>query len=159
MLLVDDDDRQPGQGGEYGQPRADDDPRASLVRGQPGGGALASREATVQRHDAVVWKSRTDLRLELRREIDLGHQQQRLRVRSRHQRAFDGGEVNLRLAAAGHTEQQERCKPCCLRNLLNCGRLFNAQHRPPHSVGASAGGQRGAQPGDHLCKARPGQLS
>ena len=51
---------------------------------------------------------------ELRREPDLGHQHQRLPAACQH--AIDGGQINLGLAAAGDSVQQQALKPVRLRD-------------------------------------------
>ncbi len=80
VLLVDDDQRKSRQRREDREPRADDDARATFVGGQPRRRTLAGREPAVQRHHAERRKAGTHLGLELWRQVDLRHQQQRLRT-------------------------------------------------------------------------------
>ena len=51
VLLVDDHQRQPRQGGQHRHARAQHDARGAGVRGQPGGQPLRRRQAAVQRSD------------------------------------------------------------------------------------------------------------
>ena len=107
VLLVHDDQAQPRQRGEHRHAGAEHDARRAQVRGEPAAQALRMRHAAVQRHDGRGAEALDEARLQLRREVDLGHQHQRLRLRVAREQALHGLQVHLGLAAAGGAEQQE----------------------------------------------------
>ena len=79
------------------------------MRGQPAFQALRGCEAAVQGHDALfaqVGKSGLEARLQLRREVDLGHHHQHLRLGVLRQYASRRAQIHLGLAAAGGAKQQ-----------------------------------------------------
>ena len=109
MLLVDDDQAEPGQRREDRHPRAEHQVGRAEQRGQPVAQPLGRREAAVQRddaprHGAAGAEAGSDARLELRRQVDLGHQQQHLPAGV--ERGLGGAQVDLGLAAAGDAVQQ-----------------------------------------------------
>ncbi|GAB3652072.1 hypothetical protein GCM10028813_22860 [Ramlibacter alkalitolerans] len=61
----------------------------------------------MQRHHRVGAEALLEARLQLRREVDLRHQHERLRLRIAREQRLDGAQVDLGLAAAGGAEQQE----------------------------------------------------
>ena len=89
--------------------RAQHDARRAVVRGQPAFQALRVRHAAVQRHHGVFAiqraKTRHEAGLQLRREVDLGHHHQRLRVGVARQQVLHAAQVHLGFAAAGGAEQ------------------------------------------------------
>ena len=69
----------------------------------------------MQRHHALapqVRKTRFKARLQLRRQVDLGHHHQHLRFWVFGQHAGGGTQVDLGLAAAGAAKQQGRACIC-----------------------------------------------
>ena len=110
MLFVDHDQLQVRQRGQHRQPRAEHDRRAPQVRRQPVQRALAFGQAAVQGRHQHAGKARAHAGFQLRRQVDLGHQDQdlrRLAARRRpRQHARGGMQVDLGLAAAGDAIQQ-----------------------------------------------------
>jgi hypothetical protein len=82
------------------------------VRGQPALQALRVGHAAVQRdHGAVAIprrEARVEARLQLRREVDLGHHHQSLRARVALQQRGHGVQIDLGFPAAGGAKQQKR---------------------------------------------------
>ena len=109
VLLVDHDQFQARHRSEHRHARAEHDARRAAVRGQPAFQALRMGHAAVQRRHCTVAGAEAldEACLQLRREIDLGHHHQRLRLRVARQQALHGVQVHLGLAAAGAAEQQE----------------------------------------------------
>ena len=111
VLLVDDDQRQLRQRREDREPRAEHDPRAAGMRGEPVAHAFAFRETAVHRDDRVFGKrgeARAERGFELRRQVDLRHQHERLGIRPRVEQTGERVQIDLGLAAARHAVQQER---------------------------------------------------
>ena len=106
VLLVDDDQAEPRQRREHRQARAEHQVGQAEVRRQPAAQALRRRQAAVQRDDAPAGEALGEARFELRRQVDLGHQHQRLPAGA--ERLCGGAQVDLGLAAAGHAVQQHR---------------------------------------------------
>ncbi len=104
VLLVDHDQADLGQWGEYREPRADDDPRLAVQCGPPVAAAGGLAQFTVQTDQAGGRKTGGKTRFELRRQVDFRDQQQRLPSGS--QSALDQPQIDLGLAAAGHAVQQ-----------------------------------------------------
>jgi len=105
VLLVDHDEREPRQRREDREPRAEHEvglpPRGRFPVPSP----RAGRQPAVQRDGAHARQGGPHACLEMRREIDLGHEDQHLAAGR--DRARGGVEVDLGLAAAGHALQQE----------------------------------------------------
>ena len=106
VLLVDDDQFERGHRGEYGHPRSEHHAGGTAVPRQPAFQPLGGRHAAVHRHNVSGAEAGDEALLELRREVDLRHHHQRLRLRVRGEQALDCLQVDLGLAAAGGTEQQ-----------------------------------------------------
>ena len=111
MFFVDHDQAQPRHRCEHRQARAEHQIGLAEVRGEPMAQALRRRQATVQRHQVVAGKSLGKSRLELRREVDLGHQDQDLPPCS--ERLRRSMQVDLGLAATRHTMQQVSRRRVC----------------------------------------------
>ena len=106
VLFVDDDEREPGQRREDREPRAQDEVGLARRGRAPVAQPLARRKAAVQRHRSAAGQRARDALLELRGQIDLGHEDQRLSAGGN---ALGGrGEIDLGLAASGDALQQER---------------------------------------------------
>ena len=104
VLFVDDDQPQLGQRREDRETRAQHDARAAVERGTPVPRPRRIGQFAVQADQPGLGKTCRDAGFELRREVDLGHQEQGLFAGG--QRAFDEAQVNLGLAAAGDPVQQ-----------------------------------------------------
>ena len=104
MLLVDDREREPRQRRVHGEARADDERRVAGRRRLPVVEPLAAGKAAVQRGDAHAGKRGGEPSCELRREVDLGHEQEHLSAAR--DRASRGGGVDVGLAASGHALQK-----------------------------------------------------
>ena len=149
MLLVDDHQPQPRHRGEDRQPRAQHQVGAPQVRQQPVAQPLRRRQATVQADHQVARKAFGEARFELWREVDFGHQHQRLPALL--QRRLGGPQVDLGLAAAGDAVQQHRlvgradrrqgCRLFCVEfgslgwggqrgGVCSCGPLLQPRHAP-----------------------------
>ena len=100
----------------------------------------------MHRHHVARGKTLHHARQQLRREVDLGHQQQHLPATR--ERTFGRAQIDLGLAAAGHAVQQQRRGTRHRRGGLDrvdSGRLLERQHRPQRFVGSiTALGLRGA---------------
>src|ERR1700720_4595085 len=116
VFLVDDDQSEARQGREHGQTGSDEKLYLSPCRGKPASPALESSEPTVQRANTKGGQRGRDTLFELRRQIDLRYQQERLPARVDH--PCGSGQVNLGLAAPGNSLQQRW--PECQR-LGHCG--------------------------------------
>jgi hypothetical protein len=79
--------------------------RTPLGGGQPVALAGGLGQLAVQADQPGSREAGGDARLELRRQVDLGHQHQRLPALRQH--VGDQAQVDLGLAAAGDAEQQE----------------------------------------------------
>ena len=121
VLLVDHDQSEPRHRREDRQPRAQHQLRATQVRREPVPQALRRREAAVKRHDRVAGEALGETRLELRRQVDLGHQHQHLLAAL--QGGLGGAQVDLGLAAAGQAPEQ------CGRWRLASGQLQDGVER------------------------------
>ena len=104
VLLVDDDQAEPRQRGEHREPGAEHEvgdaevrARASCAAAAPASGRCAARRCGGRR-------SARRSAPQLRRQVDLGHQHQRLAAGR--ERLLGGAQVDLGLAAAGHAVQQ-----------------------------------------------------
>ena len=104
MLLVDDDQPQPRQRREDGEPRADDELRVATGRGKPMLKPLRRGESAMQNCDARTLQRRCNAQLKLWREVDFRHEQQHLPALG--DDALRRGEVDLGFTAAGHALQQ-----------------------------------------------------
>ena len=129
VLFVHDDQRQARQRREHGQPGAEHDARLAARRGQPRRGARDVFQGAVQHGDARFRKRLAKPRFELRREADLGHEDDG---------APAGGngsgerlQVHLGLARPGHAVEQERVVAAGADRLLD-GR---SPRRPPRPCG------------------------
>jgi hypothetical protein len=104
VLLVDDDQAQARHRREDRHARAQHQIGMPQVRGQPALQPLRRRQAAVQRHQTALREARHQPRLQLRRQVDLRHQHQRLPPGREHPLGL--AQVDLGLAAAGGAEQQ-----------------------------------------------------
>ena len=122
---------------------------------QPGARTLDRSQAAVQAHDSKLrgrlrgqmCKPLAQPRLELRRQVDLGHQPQRLRERIGLERRGQRAQVHLGLAAAGDSMQQKRRKSARPRDGVDRLELLVAQARWPGCRGGHLGRRRPPQPG------------
>ena len=108
MLFVDHDQAQPRQRRKHAHAGAQHDVSPAQMRQQPVAQPLHRRQPAVQRGQPVLWEARSKAGLQLRREVDLGHQHQGLPACGQH--LLGGMQVDLGLAAAGDTVQQQRCR-------------------------------------------------
>ncbi|NKA48523.1 hypothetical protein GO302_01837 [Ralstonia solanacearum] len=132
MLLVDEDQREVRQRGQHRQPRAEHDARLAAMRRQPVQRARLLGQAAVQRGQRHAGEARRNARLQLRRQVDLGHQHQHLRGRIAREGIGDGVQVDLGLAAAGDPVQQERRETAArpgLRDGLDGSGLLGIERR------------------------------
>jgi hypothetical protein len=144
VLLVDDD--QPGarQRREHRHARAQHQVGVAGERQQPMAQPLRRRQRAVQADQQAGREARGETRLELRRQVDLGHQHQRLPAGR--QRLRGGAQVDLGLARAGDAVQQrgagrqavERLQgPCLLvgqrRRALLARNRPSRRRRPPQA--------------------------
>ena len=106
VLLVDHDQPEPRHRREDRQPRAQHQIGQAQMCRQPAAQSLRRCHAAVQRDDAPAGEARREAGLELRRQVDLGHQHQRLPAGL--EGAGRGVQVDLGLAASGHAVQQHR---------------------------------------------------
>ena len=104
MLLVDDDEPEPGDGREDRRARADDDARLPARDPLALVAPLGVRERRVQHRDAVA-EARREPADGLRRERDLGHEHDRAAPAL--ERGGAGLEVDLGLAAAGRAVEED----------------------------------------------------
>ncbi len=107
VFLVDDQEGQPRKGREHREPRPEHQIGFSCCGCAPIARAFARRKSTVQRHGPPTGKRLRDALLELRRQVDLGNEDQRLAAGGDAVRR--GRQINLGLPAARHALQQERC--------------------------------------------------
>ena len=130
VLLVDDDDAQVAERHQHREPRAQHDARGAGLRREPRRRrARPRRGGCARRRRARPAKRLRTCVLELRGKPDLGDQQQRLAPRG--ERAGDGVQVDLGLAAAGDPVQQDGVEACSRRprsrldrgGLLGCQRM------------------------------------
>jgi hypothetical protein len=106
------------------------------VGSQPVGEALRRRQRAVQRDDVAAGEALGEARFQLRRQVDLGHQHQRLPPER--ERALGRAQVDLGLAAAGHAMQQHgRCRRVAAERLelLQRLRLLGARCGPRRLAG------------------------
>src|SRR5215831_49320 len=106
VLLIDDDEREPRQRGEYRKPRSENQIGIAGGGEKPVASANAGRKSAVQRHRAPSGNRRGNTLLELRRQIDLRHEDQHLAATRDALRG--SGEIDLGLSAAGDALEQER---------------------------------------------------
>ena len=145
VLLVDDDQRQFRQRRQNREPRPEHDARASRVRGEPVAHALAFGEAAVHRDDRAFGQrgeTRAERGLELRRQIDFGHEDERLRVRPRVEQARERVQIDLGLAAARHAVQQERREAARGGDRIDGFLLFLREAREQGVIGECLGQTR-----------------
>jgi len=109
MLLVDDDQARFRQGSEDGQARAGNDSRGAAQGCPPVPVARGFPEFAMETDQPGSGKTRHHPRLELWRQVDLRHQQQRLPSGS--EGTLDQAQIDLGLAAAGDAMQQVGVKP------------------------------------------------
>ena len=115
LLLVDDEQAEILHGCENRAARADNDARETRADAFPLVVALRERQAAVQNGDRVteIGGKRLD---HLRRQRNLRHEQDR--ALPRRERLRDQVQVDERLAAAGHAEEQRRLRVRCAQQLL-----------------------------------------
>ncbi len=106
VLLVDDDQAEPRQRGEHRQARAEDQIGEAELRRQPAAQSLRRRQPAVQGDDPAAGEAAREALDQLRRQVDLGHQHQRLPAGGEH--LLGGAQIDLGLAAAGDAVQQRR---------------------------------------------------
>ena len=155
VLLVDDDEAQVAKRHQHREARAEHDMRGARLRGKPRGGTLALVEMAMRGGEPRAGETARDLRLELRREPDLGHEEERLAPAR--ERVGDDSQVHLRLAAAGHAMKEDRMECARLREgerdrglLLGRGpdRLDETRRIPGDGLGRREGAAA------HLAQAR-----
>ena len=160
MLFIDHDQPQIRHRCQHRHARAQHQPGHAGMRGQPAFEALRRRQAAVQRHHALapqVRKTRFKTRLQLRRQVDLGHHHQHLGLRVFGQHTGGGAQVDLGLAAAGAAKQQGRARVC--RQLVQRGALFGAERQSfMRCFGAGGVGLRALEPARQLHRRQLAQL-
>ena len=144
VLLVDHDGSQPRHRREHRQPRAHHHARAPLGSGEPVRRALAVGQVAVHERDRLAGQPPGHLRHQLRRECDLRHQQQDLRVRAGPEHVREPAQVDLGLAAPRHAVQQVDGEALGRAQCLHRGSLGLRQAQ---RVGAAAVGARGGRSG------------
>jgi hypothetical protein len=138
VFFVEHDAAQPGQRREHRQPRAEQDVRRARLCCRPRHRACAVAHFAVHHVQAGMRKARRDARLQLRRQRDLGHQQQALPAGRDH--GVDQPQIHLGLAAAGHAVQQaDRVARRREQGFGQCGGLVLAQHVPGFGGAQRAG--------------------
>ncbi len=105
MFLVDDDQRESGQFGEHRQACAEHDLRCAQLRLLPVMQTFALAQAAVQADQIHVGEAAAEIIFQLRRQIDLRHQQQHLPAALQY--AMHQMHIHFGLAAAGDAVQQE----------------------------------------------------
>src|SRR3974377_27295 len=93
------------QGGETAEPGRKHDFGIAALRLDPSHGPFGGGAAAVKKDDTRARKAVAELALQLRSEVYLGDEDERLRASA--QRFGDEMEIDLGLAAAGDSEQQE----------------------------------------------------
>ena len=160
MLFIDHDQPQIRHRCQHRHARAQHQPGHAGMRGQPAFEALRRRQAAVQRHHALapqVRKTRFKTRLQLRRQVDLGHHHQHLGLGVFGQHTGGGAQVDLGLAAAGAAKQQGRARVC--RQLVQRGALFGAERQSfMRCFGAGGVGLRALEPARQLHRRQLAQL-
>ena len=137
MLLVDDHEAQLGQGSEHRQARADHHPGATGLGVAPGPQAFAVGQVAVQRGQRHVGEAGTEARDQLRGEVDLRDQDERLAPAGQH--LGDYREVDLGLAAARHAPQEEGCKATQhIEDRAHTLRLIRRERRAGSGIGQLA---------------------
>ncbi len=116
VLFIDDDEAEILHRSEDARPGSDHHAGLAVADAAPLLGALGIVKGGMKDRDPVA-EAMEELAGHSRSQRDLGHQQQR--VAAGRERRFDGAEIDLRLARAGDTVQQERMKGFGLR--LLCG--------------------------------------
>ena len=137
VFLVDHDQAQLRQAGENRHPGAEHDARPALVCRQPVVESLRRRQPAVQRDHAPAREAFREAGLELRRQVDLGHHDQGLRLRVLLEQLLHRAQIDLGLAAAGGAEQQRR--PVCGLEALQRDGLFRAEFGPRRGVAHGQG--------------------
>ena len=154
VLLIDHDQPEPGQWRKHRQACAQHDVGPPQMGQQPVLQALHRRQAAVHGHHPMPRKALGKSSLELRREVDLGHQDQRLAACGQH--LLGGVQVDLGLAAASDPMQQHRLgRGLAQRGLERCQRsqLLGRQIRSPRRSDGLSRDTRGKfldQPGQAL---------
>ena len=142
MLLVDDDEPRRRQRCEHGRSRADDEPRLAAVGAPPRVEPLPLGDGRVQ-HGELLAEAFAQAAHELRRQADLGHEQQRLPAGRELRR--DEPQVDLGLAAARDAVQQIRAE--------SLARRLRRRDRREHA--ALIGGELGLAPRRARARAQP----
>ena len=110
MLFIDHHQLQVRRGCKYGHPRAQYHACRAAVRGDPAAQPLRIGHATVQCNDGLLAilgaKALPEQRLQLWREVDLGHHHDRLGQRVTLQHLLHALQIDFGLAAAGGSKQQ-----------------------------------------------------
>jgi len=144
MLLVHDDERQLGQLGEHRQTRAQHDLRTPALRLLPIRQACRIAQPAMQTDDVHIGETAAEIMLQLRREIDLRHQQQHLPTTAA-QDMVHQMHIHLGLAAAGDAVQQETAIAAGLRDRVHRHLLLAREHVRviknvcPPALGGSSG--------------------
>ena len=126
LLLVDDEQTEILHRCKYRAARADDDARKTRADALPLVIALRERQTAVQDGDRVTEISRKRLD-HLRRQRDLRHEQDRALPRC--ERLRDQVQVDKRLAAAGHAEEQRRLRIRRAQQCLQAGKHLLLRRR------------------------------
>ena len=106
VLLVDDDEAEARQRREDRETRAEDEVGQAELRRQPAAQPLRRRQAAVQGDDAAPGEAPREAFDQLRRQVDLGDENEGLPARR--ERVRGGAQVDLGLAAAGDAVQERR---------------------------------------------------
>jgi hypothetical protein len=132
MLLVDDDELGVRQRREHGRARAHDDVECAAAREFPVAPPRADRQIAVQRADAPT-ESLLEHCHDLRRERDLGHEDERLPARLA--RGSRRAQIDLGLAARGDTVQQERLEAARADRLVDRDARLALRRRERDALG------------------------
>jgi hypothetical protein len=106
VLLVDDEQPEPRHRGKDREARAEHQVGEAEVRGEPVAKPLRRRQPAVQRDDPMACKALDEAGLELRSQVDFGHEHEGLAMKR--QCIGGGAQVDLGLAAACHAMEQQR---------------------------------------------------
>jgi hypothetical protein len=113
VLLVDDDQAEPRQRNEHAEARREHEVGVARGGGVPVRASLTRGKPAVQRDAPRGAQGFRDALRELRRQVDLGNEDQHLRAAR--DASLRGREIDVGLPAAGHAVQQRDAETCRLR--------------------------------------------
>ena len=144
VFLIDDDEREIRQRGEYGRASADHDAGLAVVGHPPGVASLGSRESRVQYCESAV-KAPLKSIDELRSQRDFRHQHERLAAAG--DCSLDRAQIDLGLAAARDSVEQnrgearQRSDDRCKRSRLRGGQRIVGAAGAAGAAGVGAAGK------------------